>query len=111
MHLWLNRTLRPLFTNRLLGINEDVIIRWKAMVIEGRKRGHTFGQPDLFIAAIAALEDLVVVTRDTGEFVAAGVPAFDPWLSILHAYGKETPIVAPASAEAVTEVILGMRLD
>jgi predicted nucleic acid-binding protein len=110
MHLWLNRTLRPLFTNRLLSINEDVIVRWKAMVIEGRKRGHTFGQPDLFIAAIAALEDLVVVTRDTGEFVAAGVPAFDPWLSILHAHGKETPIVAPASVEAVTEVILGLRL-
>jgi predicted nucleic acid-binding protein len=110
MHLWLSRTLRPLFTNRLLGINEDVIVRWKAMVIEGRKRGHTFGQPDLFIAAIAALEDLVVVTRDTGEFVAAGVPAFDPWLSILHAHGKETPIVAPASVEAVTEVILGLRL-
>jgi predicted nucleic acid-binding protein len=110
MHLWLSRTLRPLFTNRLLSINEDVIVRWKAMVIEGRKRGHTFGQPDLFIAAIAALEDLVVVTRDTGEFVAAGVPAFDPWLSILHAHGKETPIVAPASVEAVTEVILGLRL-
>jgi predicted nucleic acid-binding protein len=46
MHLWLNRTLRPLFTNRLLGINEDVIVRWKAMVIEGQKRGHTtIGRP------------------------------------------------------------------
>ena len=54
---------------------EDVIVRWKSMVVEGQKRGHTFGQPDLFIAAIAAVEDLVVVTRDTAEFVAAGVPA------------------------------------
>ena len=79
------------------------------MVVDGQKRGHTFGQPDLFIAAIAALEDLVVVTRDTDKFVAAGVPAFDPWSSILYAHGKETPIAAPGSAEAVAEVILGIR--
>jgi predicted nucleic acid-binding protein len=72
IHLWLDRTLRPLFANRVLAITEDVIIRWKAMVADGQKRGHTFGQPDLFIAAIAALEDLVVVTRDTGEFVEDG---------------------------------------
>src|SRR5271169_714378 len=86
IHLWLDRTLRPLFANRVLAITEDVIVRWKAMVI-----GHTFGQPDLFIAAIAALEDLVVVTRDTDEFVAAGVPAFDPWQGILRAHGNRTP--------------------
>ena len=109
IHLWLDRTLRPLFANRVLAITEDVIVRWKAMVVEGQERGHTFGQPDLFIAAIAALEDLVVVTRDTDEFVTAGVPAFDPWSSILHANGKGTPITAPASVEAVAEVILGMR--
>ena len=42
------------------------------MVVEDQKRGHTFGQPDLFIAAIAALEDLVVVSRDITQFVAAG---------------------------------------
>ena len=65
IHVWLDRTLRPLFANRVLAITEDVIVRWKAMAVEGQKRGHTFGQPDLFIAAIAALEDLVVVTRDT----------------------------------------------
>jgi predicted nucleic acid-binding protein len=111
IHLWLDRTLRPLFANRVLAITEDVIVRWKAMVVEGQKYGHTFGQPDLFIAAIAALEDLVVVTRDIGEFVAAGVPAFDPWSSTLHAHGKATAITAPASAEAVAEVILGIRRE
>ena len=37
------------------------------------------------------------------------MPALDPWSSILYAHGKEIPIVAPAAAEAVTEVILGIR--
>jgi toxin FitB len=101
---WLDRTLRPLFAGRVLAITEDVIVRWKTMVVEGQKHRHTFGQPDLFIAAIAALENLVVATRDTREFVAAGVPAFDPWSSILHAKGKEISIRAPASIKAVADV-------
>jgi hypothetical protein len=45
----------------------------------GRRRGHTFGQPDLFIAATAAEAGLTVVTRDTIHFEAAGVPFFSPW--------------------------------
>jgi len=109
IHSWLDRILRPLFAGRVLAITEDVIVRWKTMVVEGQKRRHTFGQPDLFIAAIAALEDLVVVTRDTSELVAAGVPAFDPWSSVLHAGGKETAIQAPAAVEVVAEVVLGER--
>jgi len=106
INIWLNRTLRPLFFGRVLAITEDVIVRWKTMAVEGQKRRHTFGQPDLFIAAIAALEDLAVVTRDTGEFVAAGVPVFDPWSSILHVHGKEVRIESPASVHVVAELVL-----
>jgi toxin FitB len=76
------------------------------MAVEGQKRRHTFGQPDLFIAAIAALEDLVVVTRDTSEFVVAEVPVFDPWSSILHAHGKEVRIKPPASVHVVAGLVL-----
>jgi predicted nucleic acid-binding protein len=109
IHLWLDRTLRPLFAGRVLAITEDVILRWKAMVVDGQRRGHTFGQPDLFIAAIAALDDLIVVTRDTGEFIEAGVPVLDPWSSILHASGKATAIKPPASVTSVGEILLGHR--
>ncbi len=76
---WLNTTLRPLFVRRILPLTEDVILRWRLMVEAGRRRGHTFGQPDLFIAATAAEAGLTVVTRDTIDFEAAGVPVFNPW--------------------------------
>jgi toxin FitB len=105
LHLWLERNLRPLFAGRVLAITEDVIVRWKTMVVEGRKRGHTFGQPDLFIAAIAALQDLVVVSRDITEFVEANVAVFDPWASVLHASGRNSTLKAPATVEAVTKAI------
>jgi toxin FitB len=104
LRLWLERHLRPLFTGRVLSITEDVIVRWKTMAVAGQKRGHTFGQPDLFIAAIAALQDLVVVTRDIGEFIEAGVPVFDPWASEFHINGKKAAIKAPATMEAVTSL-------
>jgi predicted nucleic acid-binding protein len=48
INLWLDRTLRPLFSGRVLAITEDVVVRWKTMIVDGRKRGNTFGQPDLF---------------------------------------------------------------
>lgn len=82
---WLDRTLRPLFASRVLGLNEDVILRWRLLLEMGRRRGHTFGQLDLFIAATAALENLVVVSRDMTHFVAAGVPILDPWRAVYMA--------------------------
>jgi predicted nucleic acid-binding protein len=104
LRLWLERDLRPLFAGRILSITEDVIVRWKTMAVAGQKRGYTFGQPDLFIAAIAALQDLVVVTRDTSEFTEAGVPVFDPWASVLHFNGEKRAIKAPATVEAIVSL-------
>jgi predicted nucleic acid-binding protein len=105
LRLWLERNLRPLFAGRILAITEDVIVRWKTMVVEGQRRGHTFGQPDLFIAAIAALQDLVVVSRDVSEFVEAGVPVFDPWGSVLHINRDKAVLKAPATTETASEAI------
>jgi predicted nucleic acid-binding protein len=105
LHRWLERNLRPLFAGRILTITEEVLVRWKTLVVEGRKRGRTFGQPDLFIAAIAVLQDLIVVSRDITEFVEAVVPVFDPWTSALYFNGKKTTLKAPAGLDAASEII------
>lgn len=109
IRLWLDRTLRPLFAGRVLSITEDVVLRWKTMAVLGQRRGHTFGQPDLFIAAIAALEDLVVVTRDVDEFVAAGVPVLEPWSSVVHADGTQIALKAPTTIDAVVQAVSAKR--
>jgi predicted nucleic acid-binding protein len=106
IRLWLERNLRQLFAGRILAITEEVIVRWKTMIVEGQKRGHTFGQPDLFIAAIASLQDLVVVSRDTSEFIEAGVPVFDPWANMLYANGSKTFLNAPATLAAALKICL-----
>ena len=79
---WLTHTVRPMFAQRLLPVSEDVVLKWRLLVEAGRKTGHTFSQPDLLIAAMAAHHGLTVVTRDTSDFERARVPCLNPWLPV-----------------------------
>lgn len=80
---WLSRKVRPMFENRVLEITEDIMFKWRLLVEEGRKTGHTFSQPDLIIAATAQDHGITVATRDTSEYVKARVPVFNPWTDTL----------------------------
>jgi predicted nucleic acid-binding protein len=77
---WLKHNVRPMFDQRILPVSEDVMFKWRLLVEEGRKAGHTFSQPDLIIAATALCHGLTVVTRDTGDYQRARVPLFNPWI-------------------------------
>jgi predicted nucleic acid-binding protein len=77
---WLQHRVRPMFAQRVLEVSEDVMFKWRLLVEEGRKVGHTFSQPDLIIAATALQHGLTVVTRDTGDYKLARVPLFNPWV-------------------------------
>lgn len=79
---WLDSELRLWFRERVIEIDETVILRWREMVEVGRKRGHTFSQPDLFIAAAADIYGLCVATRNVSDFAAASVAVVDPWKEI-----------------------------
>jgi len=76
---WLTHKVRPMFEHRVLVVSEDIMFKWRLMVEEGRKTGHTFFQPDLIIAATALHHGLTVVTRDTDEYEKARVPVLNPW--------------------------------
>ena len=76
---WLKLKLRPMFVQRTLAISEDIMLRWRVLLEEGRKAGYTFSQPDLIIAATALCHGLTVVTRNESDFVRAGCGVFNPW--------------------------------
>ena len=76
---WLTHRIRPMFDKRVLQITEDIMLKWRMLVEEGRKAGHTFSQPDLIIAATAIHHGLTVATRDRSDFDKARVPVFNPW--------------------------------
>jgi predicted nucleic acid-binding protein len=81
---WLANKVRPMFVQRTLPVSEDIIFKWRLLVEEGRKMGHTYSQPDLFIAATALHHGLTVVTRDTADYAKARASLFNPWTDALR---------------------------
>ncbi|HEU0119524.1 MAG TPA: hypothetical protein VFQ91_03290 [Bryobacteraceae bacterium] len=39
---WLANVIRPMFDQRVMPITEDIMVKWRLLVEEGRKTGHTF---------------------------------------------------------------------
>ena len=76
---WLAHRVRPMFEQRVLAVTEDIMFKWRLLVEEGRKVGHTFSQPDLIIAATALHHGLTVVSRDKGDYAKSRVPLLNPW--------------------------------
>ncbi len=76
---WLAHKVRPMFEQRVLGVSEDIMFKWRLLVEDGRTSGHTFSQPDLIIAATALQHGLTVVSRDTRDYERARVPVINPW--------------------------------
>lgn len=76
---WLTHQLRPMFEDRVLEITEDIMLKWRLLVEEGRKTGHTFSQPDLLIAATALEHGLTIVSRDTRAYEKAKAAVVNPW--------------------------------
>ena len=76
---WFTHKVRPMFDHRVLQITEDIMLKWRLLVEEGRKSGHTFSQPDLIIAAPAIHHGLTVVTRDRSYYDKTHARVVNPW--------------------------------
>jgi predicted nucleic acid-binding protein len=85
---WLAHKVRPMFERRVLAITEDVMLKWRLLVEDGRKVGHTFSQPDLIIAATACHHGLTVVSRDVSDYQKSHTPVFNPWVDPLPTEGR-----------------------
>ena len=84
---WLTHKVRPMFEQRVLQVTENIMLKWRLLVEDGRKAGHTFSQPDLIIAATALEHGMTIVSRDTRDFQSARVPVINAWLPTSHETG------------------------
>jgi predicted nucleic acid-binding protein len=76
---WLAHKVRSMFEERVLPVTEDIMLKWRLLVEEGRKTGHTFSQPDLIIAATGLRHGPTIVSRDTSDDERARAPVVNPW--------------------------------
>lgn len=75
----LERDVLPLFAGRVLAFDLDASRAYADGMAAARRGGAPIGLADGYIAAIAATHGLVVASRDTRPFAAAGLAVVDPW--------------------------------
>lgn len=80
LEAWIRDGVLAWFADRILEVNERVLIRWRDLVVQGQKSGYTYQQPDVLLAATALEANLGIVTRNTDDFERAGVRLLNPWL-------------------------------
>ena len=77
--LWLERTVRPMFQDRVLDLNEDTLLHWRVLHEMTSQAGRTRSAPDLLIAAVALERNLTLVTRNVKDFAGLGLTLYNPW--------------------------------
>jgi predicted nucleic acid-binding protein len=70
----------PLFAGRVLPFDLGCTQAYAELMAKARASGLAIASADGYIAATAAANGLVVATRDTGPFKAAGATVINPWL-------------------------------
>ena len=75
----LNERILPLFDSRVLSFDIDAAEICAELRARARAAGQGIGTEDSYIAAIAASNSLIVATRDTQPFEAAGLRVINPW--------------------------------
>jgi predicted nucleic acid-binding protein len=76
---WLEHDLIQRFDGRILNINQGVARAWGQIMATAERRGRAPGVMDVWIAAIAEVYDLTVVTRDVADFETFSGRIFNPW--------------------------------
>ena len=76
---WLDETLRPWFSGRILPVTERIAERWGILAGECQRKGSGLTMADGLIAATSLEHDLTVVTRNVRDFADLGIGLFNPW--------------------------------
>lgn len=93
LEAWLRDGVRIWFGDRILAVDEAVLLAWRRLVAEGQKARYTYSQPDALIAATALAHGLGVATRNAADFERAGVTLCNPWAD------TRTPPLASGKAD------------
>ena len=76
---WLTQDLPSRFAGRVLSIDSAIAECWGDLMAKAHKSGLALSAMDGFFAATALVNELVLATRNTKDFVALGLSMFNPW--------------------------------
>lgn len=79
LHESLERRVLPLFAGRVLAFDLPASQAYAELMATARAAGRAIGTADGYIAATAVTNGMMVATRDTALFAAAGIGVINPW--------------------------------
>ena len=79
LHEDLEERVLPMFAGRVLSFDLAASQAYAELMAKARSEGRTIPVSDGYIAATAAANGMMVATRDTAPFEAAGLKTVDPW--------------------------------
>ena len=75
----IERRVLPMFAGRVLAFDLPASRSYAELMAKARSAGRAISVSDGYIAATAAANAMMVATRDTAPFEAAGLKTVDPW--------------------------------
>ena len=79
LHEDMEERVLPMFAGRVLSFDLAASQAYAELMAKARSEGRTIPVSDGYIAATAAANAMMVATRDTAPFEAAGLKTVDPW--------------------------------
>ncbi len=79
LHEDLEQQVLPMFAGRVLAFDLAASQAYADLMVKARFAGRASSVSDGYIAAIAVANAMIVATRDTAPFEAAGLRIVDPW--------------------------------
>lgn len=75
---WLHGLSRT-FAERILPIDQRVVLCWGSISARARREGHLRPPVDSLLAATAVVHGLTLATRNVGDFAGTGAVLVNPW--------------------------------
>lgn len=79
LHANFERRILPLFVGRILVFDTAASEAYAILRASARAEGNAIAPADGYLAATAIVHGLIVATRDTSPFLAAGLTVINPW--------------------------------
>jgi predicted nucleic acid-binding protein len=77
--IWLNVGLIERFSGRILALDVPTLVLWGTLIARLEASGQPMSVMDSLIATSALHNNLILVTRNTADFVPCGVQLLNPW--------------------------------
>jgi len=79
LNKWFDEDVIKFYRNRIMAIDFDIVMIWGSLYANLERIGRKIPTIDLLISSTALFYDMILVTRNTKDFVHTGCKLLNPW--------------------------------